>query len=62
MDLTRKTRYVAGGNSTDPPPPMTYASLVSHYCVRLDFLIEELNGLDILGGDIKNAYLNATTK
>ena len=28
MDLTRKSRYVAGGHLTDPPSSMTYASVV----------------------------------
>ena len=62
MDLTRKARYVAGGHLTDPPTSLTYASVVSRDSVRLGFLIAALNGLDILAGDVQNAYLNAETK
>ena len=62
MDLTRKARFVAGGHMTDPPTTMTYASVVSRESVRLAFLLASLNELDILTGDIGNAYLNAPTK
>lgn len=62
MDLTRKARFVASGNLTDPPSTMTYASVVSRESVRIAFLIAAMNGLDILAGDIGNAYLNAETE
>jgi hypothetical protein len=62
FDLTRKARYVAGGHLTDAPPFMTYASVVSRESVRIAFLVVALNGLDILSGDIGNAYLNEPTK
>ena len=62
MDLTRKARYVAGGHLTDPPSSLTYASVVSRDSVRIAFLVAALNNLDILAGDIQNAYLNAETK
>ena len=61
MDLTRKARYVAGGHLTDPPSSLTYASVVTRDSVRLGFLIAALNNLDILTGDVQNAYLNAPT-
>ena len=59
LDLTR---YVAGGHLTDPPTSMTYSSVVGRDSVRIGFLIAALNDLDILAGDIQNAYLNAETK
>ena len=62
FDLTRKARYVAGGHLTDPPTSITYASVVSRESVRIAFLVAALNGLDVLAGDIQNAYLNAPTK
>ena len=62
MDLTRKARFVAGGHMTDPPTAMTYASVVSRESVRIAFLLAALNDLDILTGDIGNAYLNAPTQ
>ena len=48
MDLTRKARFVAGGNMTTPPFSMTYASVVSRESVRIVFLLATLNGCDIL--------------
>lgn len=62
FDLRRKARYVAGGHLTDPPTYMTYSSVVSRDSVRIAFLLAALNGLDVLAGDIQNAYLNAPTR
>ena len=41
---------------------MTHVSVVSRDSVRISFIISELNDLDILAGDVQNAYLNALTK
>ena len=62
FDLTRKARYVAGGHLTDTPSFLTYSSVVSRESVRIAFTLAALNDLDILAGDIGNAYLNAPTK
>jgi hypothetical protein len=62
MDFTRKARFVAGGHMTDPPSTITYSSVVARDSVRLAFLLAALNDLEILGGDIGNAYLQAETK
>ena len=62
LDMTRKARYVAGGHLTDVPTSMTYSSVVSRDTVRIGFLAAALNGLDILAGDIQNAFLEAPTK
>ena len=59
MDFTRKARFVAGGHTTDTPSSITYLSVVSCDSVRLAFLIAGLNDLDVLAGDVPNAYLNA---
>jgi len=59
MDFTRKCRLVAGGHVTDPPAAQTYASVVSRESVRIALTMAALNDLDILSGDIQNAYLNA---
>jgi hypothetical protein len=59
MDFTRKARFVAGGHTTDTPGSITYSSVVSRDSVRLAFLIAGLNDLDVLAGDVTNAYLNA---
>ena len=60
MDLTRKARLVAGGHlNKDVPKHITYSSVVSKESVRICFTLAALNNLDILSGDIGNAYLNA---
>ena len=58
MDFTRKARFVAGGHTTDTPSSITYSSVVSRDSVQLAFLIAGLNDLDVLAGDVTNAYLN----
>jgi hypothetical protein len=60
MDLTRKTRFVAGGHMTDPPKDTTYSCVVSRDSIRIVFLIAALNDLDILACDIQGAYLTET--
>ena len=62
MVLTRKCRYVAGGNITDPHYSMNYSSVVSFDSVILALFISAMNYLNILAGDIQNSYLNALTK
>ena len=44
MDLTRKGRYMSGGNHTNTMP---HASVVIDDIVRLTLLIAEVNNLDI---------------
>ena len=61
MDLIRKARFVADGYMIAPPTSMTYASVVSRESVQIAFLLAALNNVDILTGDIGNAYLNAFT-
>ena len=62
MDFTRKARFVAGGHTTDMPASITHSSVVSRDSVRLAFLIAGLNDLDVLAGDVTNAYLNASCR
>ena len=63
FDLTRKARCVAGGHlNRHVPAQCSYASVVSRDSVRIGFLLAALNDLDILVGDIGNAYLNAPCK
>ena len=59
--MTRKARYVAGGHLTTVPTYMTYSSVVSRDTVRIGFLMAALNNLDVLAGDIQNAFLSAPT-
>jgi hypothetical protein len=60
--LTRKARMVAGGHLTDPPKDAVFSSVVTRDSVRIAFTVAALNDLDVLAGDVQNAYLNAPTK
>ena len=57
--LQHKVQLVAGGHMTDPPASQTFASVVSHKSVRIGLLLAVLNDLNVLTGDLQNAYLNA---
>ncbi len=61
-DFTRKAQYVAGVRMTDPPPSITYSSVVSRDSILIAFLINALNDINILATDISNAFLNATPR
>ena len=61
-DLTRKARFCANGNETDPPKESTFSTVASRDSVRLFFLLAALNDLDILLADIQNAYLSTPVK
>ena len=58
-DLTRKGRFCANGNETDPPKESTFSTVVSRDSVRLFFLLAALNDLNILLVDKQNIYLSA---
>ena len=62
MDFASKARFVAGGHTTEAPSAITYSSVVLRNSVRLAFMIAALNGLDIMSGDLENAYLNAKNR
>jgi hypothetical protein len=62
VGLVRKARFVAGGHLTDPPSDSVYSSVVTRESVRIMFTIAALNGLELLGADVQNAYINALTK
>jgi hypothetical protein len=61
-EFRRKARFVAGGHTTDAIHVMTYASVVSRDSVRIGLTLAELNDLDVMMGDIENAYLTAPIK
>ena len=61
MDLTRKARFVANGSKTADPDGSNYAGVVSRDSVRIEFTYATLHGLDLMAGDIQNAYLQAPT-
>ena len=62
-DLRRKARLVCGATDVDPPSHVcTYASVVSRDSVRIAFMLAALNGMDLMGADCANAYLNAESR
>jgi hypothetical protein len=58
-DFSRKARFVTGGNSTDTPHAITYASVVSRELVRNELTMAALHDLYVKMTDIENAYLEA---
>ena len=58
----RKARFCADGHKTGAPASVTYSTVVSRDSVRLILLIAALNGLDILGADVQNAFLTAPNR
>jgi hypothetical protein len=61
-DGRHKARFVAGGHLTKEPVESVYSGVVSLRSFRLVLLLAELNGLEIMVGDVGNAYLEAETK
>ena len=62
LDMTRKAWYVAGGHLTDLPTHMNYSSIMYCDTLHIGFLMDTLNGLYILAGDIKNTFLEEPTE
>ena len=59
QDLRRKARLVIGGHVVDSGPYDVYASTMKTISARILMLIASANKLDVLTGDIGNAYLYA---
>ena len=61
-DGPHQSCLVAGGHLTDTPIECVYSGVVSLMSLRLVIFLAELNGLEVWGADIGNAYLEARTK
>jgi hypothetical protein len=61
-DGQRKARLVAGGHLTDTPIDSVYSSVVTLRGIRTVTFLSELNGLELWGTNIGNAYLESVTK
>ena len=57
-----KARLVAHGHLTKEPNETVYSGVVSLKNLRLTMFLAELNGLQLWGADVGNAYLQAHTK
>ena len=58
-NFRRKARYVANGHLVETPASITYSTVVSRDSVRILLMVAALNGLDIQGCDVQNAFLSA---
>ena len=61
-DGHHKARLVSGGHLTPDPIDSIYSGVVSTRFLRLSIFLAKLNNMEVWGGDIDNAYLEATTK
>ena len=61
-DLRRKARLVLGGHLIDALDQESYASTVQSLSIRLLLTIADKNGLEVMSGDVGNAFPNAYTK
>ncbi len=61
-DPCHKARLVAGGHMTEASHEDAYSSVVFIKGMRICILLAELNELEIMAGDIGNAYLEAKTR
>jgi hypothetical protein len=59
MDFTRKARRVKDGHKTPDSTTSSYAGVVSRESIRICLTYAALLGLPVIGGNIKNAYLQA---
>jgi len=61
-DGRHKARLVADGHLTGIPIEPVYSGVVSLKSLRIVVFLAELNILDLWGGDVGNAYLEAITR
>ncbi|MEM1007622.1 MAG: reverse transcriptase domain-containing protein [Myxococcota bacterium] len=61
-DGRHKARLVAGGNFTTPDYQHDFNGTVSSESIRIGMFLASLHGLDVMVGDVSNAYLYAKTK
>ena len=61
-NFRRKVRFVADGHLVETPASVTYSTVVSRDSIRILLMIAALNGLEVMGADIQNAFLSAPNK
>ena len=59
FNLTRKARLVAAGYMNEVPAYTAYSPVISRETLRICFMLAALNGLDIMMGDVGNAFIQA---
>ena len=58
-NFRRKVRFVADGHLEETLASMTYSTVVYRDSVRILLLAAALNGLEVKGADVQNAFLSA---
>ena len=62
VDLIRKSRLVIGGHVVNSSGHNLYASIIKSVSARILMKIAAANHLDVMTGDIGNAYLNVNAE
>ena len=62
VDLRRKARLVIGRHFINSPGHEVYESKIKSVLARILTIIAAANNLEVMTGDIGNAYLNAETE
>ena len=61
MDFTWKARWVKDSHRTPDPTTSRYAGVVSRESLHIFLTYAALHGIDIMAGDIRNAYIQSPT-
>jgi hypothetical protein len=59
MDFTCKAQWVKDGRKTPDPTTSSFTGVVSRESIRIALTYAAMLGLPVIGGNIKNAYLQA---
>ena len=62
VDRRRKGRLVAHGDMTPEPDKAVYSSVATLSSLRIVIFLTELNGLNLMQGDVGNVYLESYTQ
>jgi hypothetical protein len=59
MDFTCKAQWVKDGHKTTDTTTSSFTGVVSRESIRIALIYADMLGLPVIGGNIKNAYLQA---
>ena len=62
IDTNKKVWYIVGGNLTGVTSSMASSNVDSRKTVCISFMMDDLNVINILAGNIQNVFLKAPTK
>ena len=61
-NFKQKARYCSDGRKTKSPAALTYSTVVSHDSVRIILTTAAMNGLEVMGADVQNAFMTSPCK